>query len=292
MSRSERWRWRDLGIRSPGDVSLPDGSEDPADAESIELLVRVLERADRTFNIAARDELARLAGGASLTQLVNNLQAIADPQRIRHRAATMFALPDGMQPTPEQVERASLALRAEALEPLARPDFARRLMELRLQHRRPQRDSFRPVNPHTIETLIKNYCRLECTLERCPSTGGIDSSEVLCKLEESLNWNSTWVWQTLQDLDPHLVPEDRAQLLALANAASLPQLIGRLQALGDPQHAKDRAAAMFALAEEDQPTAGQLLQARFSLERELLDSIDSRLFKRLAELRGKYLEDL
>jgi len=96
------------------------------DEDTLNSLANRLARLDRSLTTEDKHELQAL-GGISIRQLAANLLRATDPDEIRSLATQ--SLPDGTEPSEEQIRQAALELANEAAKPLAANPSFRTLLE-------------------------------------------------------------------------------------------------------------------------------------------------------------------
>ncbi|MDP2308623.1 MAG: type I restriction-modification enzyme R subunit C-terminal domain-containing protein [Pseudomonadota bacterium] len=85
----------------------------------ISTLAARLDRIDRRLSDADKETIERASGGASLREIVQGLLDAIDPDREAERARAIFSLPEGVEPTEEQIHSAQALLREEGVAVLA-----------------------------------------------------------------------------------------------------------------------------------------------------------------------------
>ncbi len=104
------------------------GSTDP---EILSSLAGRLARIDRRLGAPDRRELADLAGGRALGQIAGELVQALDPDRQAEEGRRLASLPEGAEPSAEQVAAAGAALLRAAAAPLAtNPELRSRLLDV------------------------------------------------------------------------------------------------------------------------------------------------------------------
>jgi type I restriction enzyme R subunit len=99
------------------------------DADAISSIASRLSRLDRRLSPGERDELTRLAGGATLKELAGGIVAALDPDRQLEHAKAETGRDE---PTVEEIAAAGRALLDEAVTPLATtPELRRRILDVR-----------------------------------------------------------------------------------------------------------------------------------------------------------------
>ncbi|ACZ39517.1 type I restriction-modification enzyme R subunit C-terminal domain-containing protein [Sphaerobacter thermophilus] len=102
------------------------------DRDLLSSLASRLARLDRQLGAPDKARLAECAGGHTLQDIARGIIDALDPDRQVEAARTMFGLPPGEDPTPEQLEQATRELLRQAAAPIAtNPDLREQLVSLR-----------------------------------------------------------------------------------------------------------------------------------------------------------------
>ncbi len=97
----------------------------------VSALAARLTRLDRELEPADRKALAGLAGGRTPTTLAAGLLASLDADAVHDAAVERFAVPEGAEPTQEQLDAVERERMAEALKPFLDPALRKRIVEIR-----------------------------------------------------------------------------------------------------------------------------------------------------------------
>ena len=84
------------------------------DEDTVSSLAGRLARLNQQLNFAERDRIKALTGGIELTQIVGNLLAAIDPDRIQEKAREIESVPYDVEPSPAACDMAREKLVAEA----------------------------------------------------------------------------------------------------------------------------------------------------------------------------------
>ena len=104
------------------------------DEDSLTSLASRLARLDRELKSEQRKQIAELTGGATLSQLANQLLDAIDPDKIAAQALTIGPEPvEGRTPTKEEFAAAREILAAKACAPFDNPDLRNTLAQLKTQ---------------------------------------------------------------------------------------------------------------------------------------------------------------
>jgi type I restriction enzyme R subunit len=115
----------------PLDRILDTVAKGVADPDLASTLAARLTRLDRQLTVDQRQELGGLAGGKSVQALAVELLVSLDPDEQARRAAERFKLPDGQEPTGEQLEQVQDDMLRQALKPFHDPALRERLATIR-----------------------------------------------------------------------------------------------------------------------------------------------------------------
>jgi type I restriction enzyme R subunit len=102
------------------------------DPDAFSTLANRLARIDRQINDEQRHELAQLAGVPALSAIAGDLLRAIDPDQ--QQAAAQAGLAAGAEPTEAQVKAAAEKLARAAAQPIMRPAFRRRLVEIQREN--------------------------------------------------------------------------------------------------------------------------------------------------------------
>lgn len=114
------------------------------DPEALETLAGRFARIQREFTPQQLTELRQLAGGRSLPQIARDLLQAVDPDAQIAAAKQQFQTEE---PTQEQVKAATETLAQQAVTPILKPAFRRRLLEIRQQNEQ-------TIDRHSIDTVL------------------------------------------------------------------------------------------------------------------------------------------
>lgn len=115
------------------------------DPEALLTLAGRLARVNRELSPGQVSELRELAGDVSLTDISNNLLNALDPDAQVEAARTMFGVSG--EPSPEQVKDAAEKLAQDAVTPILKPTFRRRLLEIK-------RLNEQVIDRHSIDDVL------------------------------------------------------------------------------------------------------------------------------------------
>ena len=115
------------------------------DAEALSTLAGRLARLQRVFNPVQLTELQGLAGGKSLPDLAKDLAHAVDKDAQLAAAQQLPGVTGA--PTPEQIALASEQLAQQAVTPILKPAFRRRLLEIRVQNEQ-------TIDRHSIDSVL------------------------------------------------------------------------------------------------------------------------------------------
>jgi type I restriction enzyme R subunit len=91
-----------------------------------------IARIDKQCDAEDKRQIAEVGGGVTLGEIASNLLQAVDPDVQDAAARTMFGLPDGVEPTDEQLKEASKPIKLEAIKELAsRPKLRKLILDLR-----------------------------------------------------------------------------------------------------------------------------------------------------------------
>ncbi|MCA9111533.1 MAG: DEAD/DEAH box helicase family protein, partial [Planctomycetaceae bacterium] len=107
----------------PLDKLLQTVAQGVVDADVVSTLAARLARLDQELEPRHETEISEAAGGTPLSTLTATLLNSLDPDLNAARAATMFSLPEGQEPTEEQLSKAEKQSMAEALQPFHQPQL-------------------------------------------------------------------------------------------------------------------------------------------------------------------------
>lgn len=93
-----------------------------------------LGRLDQLLTEDERQEIAQGAGGVPLTTLVANLLHAIDDDAQEAKARERFQLPEGTEPTEQQLKQVEQAMIAEALRPLHNPQLRHKIVDIKRVH--------------------------------------------------------------------------------------------------------------------------------------------------------------
>jgi type I restriction enzyme R subunit len=114
------------------------------DADALITLAGRLARVQREFSIEQLAELQELAGGRSLPEIAHSLLTAVNTDRI-HEVAVANA--SGSEPTEKQIKQAAAQLAQEAVTPIMKAAFRRRLLEIRSQNEQ-------TIDRHSIDDVL------------------------------------------------------------------------------------------------------------------------------------------
>ncbi len=89
-----------------------------------------LARLDRQLSCEQREELVTLTGGADLPTLTQQLLQSVDADAQAERAKERFKLPEGQEPTEQQLDKVEEEMVATALKPFLHPKLRHRIVEI------------------------------------------------------------------------------------------------------------------------------------------------------------------
>ncbi len=115
------------------------------DPDALSTLAGRLSRVNRGLTPGQVIELRELAGGVSLPTIAQNLLNAIDPDAQIEAAKAQFCVTG--EPTEEQVKAAAETLAQEAVTPILKPAFRRRLLEIRQQNEQ-------VVDRHSIDDVL------------------------------------------------------------------------------------------------------------------------------------------
>ena len=118
------------------------------DEDSLTSLASRLARLDRELKSEQRKQIAELSGGATLSQLANQLLDAIDPDKIAAQALTIGEPVEGRTPTKEEFAAAREILAAKACAPFDNPDLRNTLAQLKTQ-------SEQTIDKVTIDSVIE-----------------------------------------------------------------------------------------------------------------------------------------
>ena len=98
-------------------------AEGQAGADVASTLGSRLSRLDRKLGEDEREPITEAAGGKTPTELVNDLLTAADPDTIDRQARQQFELPEGSEPTEDQLSQAEGETTRQALKPFYDPNL-------------------------------------------------------------------------------------------------------------------------------------------------------------------------
>jgi type I restriction enzyme R subunit len=100
------------------------------DVDTVSSLAGRLARLDLLLGESQQQEIAEIAGGETVQQLVGRLVAALDPDHQIEVARQTAGLPEGVEPSAEQIEQAATELIAAAVQPLqSNPALRNKLVE-------------------------------------------------------------------------------------------------------------------------------------------------------------------
>jgi type I restriction enzyme R subunit len=100
------------------------------DPDALSTLAARLARVSQEVSDEQREELKTIAGGIDLSAISSNLLRAIDPDA----QIAACGLPEGVDPTPEQLPEATEQLVSDAVGPILKPAFRKRLLEIKQQN--------------------------------------------------------------------------------------------------------------------------------------------------------------
>ena len=115
--------------------------------DALTTLAGRLARLQRDFSPAQLSELKDLARGKSFPDLARDLLCACDADAQIEAAKVQFDIETSEQPTKQQISQAAEALARDAVTPFLKPDFRRRILEIRQQNEQ-------TIDRHTIDNVL------------------------------------------------------------------------------------------------------------------------------------------
>ena len=115
--------------------------------DALTTLAGRLARLQRDFSPAQLSELKDLARGKSFPDLARDLLCACDADAQIEAAKVQFDIEPSEQPTKQQISQAAEALARDAVTPFLKPDFRRRILEIRQQNEQ-------TIDRHTIDNVL------------------------------------------------------------------------------------------------------------------------------------------
>jgi len=101
--------------------------------DALSTLASRLARLNKVLSAEQKAELTGLAGGSDLSTITRGLVRAIDPDEQERLARSEASLPEDAEVSEEQTKAAYEKLAAEAVEPILKPDFRKRLLEIKAQ---------------------------------------------------------------------------------------------------------------------------------------------------------------